>query len=95
MEKIRTIVRIAGKDYPITGYDTEDYVRRVALYVDRKIQELSMATRLPVQDSAILTAVTIADELLKSQDDNNRLRKELMEAHRKIDEMNKSGEDTK
>ena len=54
-----------------------------------------MATRLPVQDSAILTAVTIADELLKSQDDNNRLRKELMEAHRKIDEMNKSGEDTK
>jgi len=95
MEKIRTIVRIAGKDYPITGYDTEDYVRRVALYVDRKIQELSMTTRLPTQDSAILTAVTIADELLKAQDENNRLRKELMEASRRIDEMNKSGEDTK
>ena len=54
-----------------------------------------MTTRLPTQDSAILTAVTIADELLKAQDENNRLRKELMEASRRIDEMNKSGEDTK
>lgn len=95
MEKIRTVVRIAGKDYPITGYDTEDYVRRVALYVDRKIQELGMTARRSVQDCAVLTAVTIADELLKSQDENNRLRKELMEAHQRIDEMNKSGENAK
>ena len=77
MEKIRTTVRIAGKDYTMSGYDSEEYVRRVALYVDRKIQELSMATRLPAQDAAVLTAVTVADELLKTQDENRRIRQEL------------------
>ena len=28
MEKIRTTVRIAGKDYTLSGYDSEEYVRR-------------------------------------------------------------------
>ena len=77
MEKIRTTVRIAGKDYTMSGYDSEDYVRRVALYVDRKIQELSMTTRMPMQDVSVLTAVLMADEMLKAQDENNRLRREL------------------
>lgn len=92
MEKVKTIVRIAGKDYVVAGYDPENYVRRVALYVDRKIQELSISTRRPASDCAVLTAVTLADELLKAQDENNRLRRELAETHRKIDEMNQSGE---
>ena len=29
MEKIRTTVRIAGKDYTMSGYDSEDYVHRI------------------------------------------------------------------
>lgn len=77
MNKIRTVVRIAGKEYPITSYDTEDYVRRVAQYVDRKISELSMATRLPAQEVATLTAVTIADDLVKSREEITRLQTEL------------------
>ena len=80
MEKIRTTVRIAGKDYTLVGYDAEDYVRRVALHVDRKLQELTMTTRLSAQDAAVLCAVTMADELLKAQDENTRLRRELDEA---------------
>ena len=47
MEKIRTTVRVAGKDYTIASYDSEAHVQRVAAYVDRKLSELSMATRLP------------------------------------------------
>lgn len=85
MEKIRTTVRIAGKDYTMSGYDSEEYVRRVALYVDRKIQELSMATRLPAQDAAVLTAVTVADELLKTQDENRRIRQELEEMRARME----------
>lgn len=80
MEKIRTTVRIAGKDYTMSGYDKEEYVRRVAILVDRKIQELGITTRLPAQDVCVLTAVTFADEMLKAQDDNRRLRQELEEA---------------
>ena len=89
MEKIRTTVRIAGKDYTMSGYDSEIYVRRVAMYVDRKINELSMTTRMTMQDVTVLTAVTTADELLKSQDENNRLRRELMEVRREMEEMQK------
>ena len=57
MEKIRTTVRIAGKDYTMSGYDSENYMRRVAIFVDRKISELSMVTRMNVQDSAVLTVI--------------------------------------
>ncbi len=87
MEKIRTVVRIAGRDYPITGYDPEEYVRRVAVYVDRKIQEIGIATRLNAQDCAVLAAVNLADDLIKSQDDNARLRRELEEAQRALAEL--------
>lgn len=79
MEKIRTTVKIAGRDYTLSGYDSEEYVRRVAIYVDRKLNELSMATKLPSTDLAILTAVNIADDMLKAHDENSRLRKELLQ----------------
>ena len=85
MEKIRVTVRIAGKDYTMSGYDKEDYVRRVAMYVDRKLQELSMATRMPMQDVSVLTAVTIADDMLKAQDEASRLRRELEETRAQLE----------
>ncbi len=77
MARTRTIVRIAGKDYPISGSDSEAYVRRVARYVDRKIGEVAMAARLPAQDAAVLAAVTIADELAKTHEELNRLRAQM------------------
>ena len=77
MAKTRTIVRIAGREYPITSSDSPEYVRRVAQYVDRKIAELSTATRLPSTECVTLAAVTIADELAKTQEENNRLRRQM------------------
>ena len=85
MEKIRTTVRIAGNNYSMSGYDSEDYMRRVAIHVDRKIQEIMLATRRPLQDAAVLTAVTKADDLLKAQDEVARLRRELDEVRRQMD----------
>ena len=77
MSKTRTTVRIAGREYPISSSDGEAYVQRVARYVDRKITELSLATRLSALDSATLAAMTIADELAKSQEEIARLRRQL------------------
>ena len=73
-EKIRTVVRIAGREYPITSYDGEDYVRRVGAYVDRKIGELALATRLSPLEVTTLAAVSIADDLAKSQEEVTRLK---------------------
>ena len=79
MEKIRTTVKIAGKEYNIAGYDPEEYVQRVAAYVDRKMNELSAATRLPPAQLAVLTAVNATDDMMKSRDEIRRLRKEVEE----------------
>lgn len=90
MEKKRVTIRVAGKDYNMTSSDSEAYVRRVAAYVDRKIGELTLATRLPAADAAVLTAITLADDAFKAQDENTRLRRELDQARLEIDRL--SGE---
>ena len=81
MEKIRTTVRIAGKDYNIAGYDPEDHVQRVAAYVDRKMSELALTTHLPPAQLAVLTAVNAVDDMMKSRDEIRRLRKEIEQLH--------------
>lgn len=77
MEKIRTTVKIAGKEYNIAGYDSAEHVHRVAAYVDRKMSELSAATHLPPAQLAVLTAVNATDDMMKSRDEIRRLRTEL------------------
>ena len=77
MQKTRTTVRIAGREYNIASYDSEEYVNRVAAWVDRKMNELGAATRLPESQLAVLTAVNAADEMMKAKDEIRRLRREL------------------
>ena len=79
MPRIKTTVRIGGKDYTISSADSEQYVRRVGSYVNRKIGEMSTMLHLSTDNATVatLTAVSIADELIKSQDEIVRLRKML------------------
>ena len=77
MQKIRTTVKIAGKEYNIAGYDSEEHVQRVAAYVDRKMNELALATKLPPAQLAVLTAVNATDDMIKSRDEVLRLRREV------------------
>ncbi len=79
MEKIRTTVRIAGKEYTIASYDTEEYVNRVAAWVDRRMDELATATKLPAAQLAVLVAVNAADDMMKSRDEIRRLKAEIDE----------------
>lgn len=79
MQKIRTTVKIAGKDYTISSYDDEAYVQRVATYVDRRMEELGAATRLPSTQLAVLTAMNVTDDMLKAHDEIRRMRAELSE----------------
>jgi len=85
VEKIRTTVHIAGRDYTMTSYDPESYVQRVAQYVDRKMTELSLATRLPADKLAVLTALNVTDDMLKAHDENNRLKRELGELRKQFE----------
>jgi len=90
MEKIRTTVKIAGREYALSSYDSVEYVQRVASLVDRRLSEMSMSTRLSANQVAVLTAVKIADDMLKAQDEVTRLRRELSEARQEMAALQKA-----
>ena len=58
MDKTRTVVKIGGKEYTMTGFESEEYIHRVAIYVDRKMSELkSQYVNLNPSTLAVLTAL--------------------------------------
>ena len=77
-------LRIAGRDYTLTSGDAPEHVRRVAVYVDRKIAETASSGFFFFFNAAIITALSLADELITAQDDNTRLRRELLEARQAL-----------
>ena len=89
MVKQKTTVRVAGKEYTLVSSEAPEYMNRVASLVDRKISETAMAARLSVDKAAVLTALNIADELMKSNDENSRLRRELMRVRQELEEARK------
>lgn len=82
MEKQRITVNVAGKSWSLVSSDPPEYVRRVADYVDRRLSETAAVTNLPSAQTALLTCFNLADELMKAQDENTLLRRQ-MEALRK------------
>ena len=77
MEKQKTTVTLAGKEYTLVSTDSPEHVRRVAAYTDRLLRETALAARLPAPQAAALTALNLADELVKAQDENQRLRRRV------------------
>jgi len=62
----RVKVNINGEDYYIKGTVPEEYIKRVAKYVDKKMYELeSKHLNLSRSKLAVLTAINITDELFK------------------------------
>jgi len=88
MQKIRTTVKIAGKEYNIAGYDSEEHVQRVASHVDRSMHELSVATQLPPAQLAVLTAINAVDDMFKSRDELLHLRKEVERLRAELEKRN-------
>ncbi len=82
MDKQKTTVRVAGKEYTLVSADSPEYISRVANYVDRRITETAFATRMNKESVAVLVSLNMADELMKAQDENARLRRELNAARK-------------
>lgn len=77
MDKQRITVRVAGKEYALVSADSPEHMTRVAAYVDRQITETVFATRMPKETVTVLVAMNVTDELMKAQEENSRLRREL------------------
>ncbi len=78
MSKNKTIVNIGHKEYTLMGDESEEYIHKVALHVDRVMREV-MENAVSVSDTmvAMLTAINIADQSIKQQDQIAMLKKEL------------------
>lgn len=77
MEKQKITVSVAGKPYTLVSADPPEYVKRVAAYVDRKMRETMTVTNLPAAQAAVLACFNLAEEVMKAQDENRVLRKQL------------------
>lgn len=76
--KTRTTVKIRGREYVMKGSEPEEYIHKVAIYVDRKMEEIEAVNPyLSTTMIAVLTALNIADELLKEREQVDALRKEI------------------
>jgi len=79
-EVTRVIVNIFGEDYVVKGTEKPEYIEMLAAYVDRKMQSISQKSpNLSVTRVAVLTALNLADELSKLQEDYDELVKTLEE----------------
>lgn len=84
IQKQKTTVSIAGREYTLVSADPPEHLRRVAAYADRKLRESALTSRLPAAQADALAALNLADELLKAQDENQRLRRALRQAEEEL-----------
>jgi cell division protein ZapA len=65
-EKTRTVVHIAGQEYTLMADLPEDYIHKVAIYVDKKMSEVARRRNdLSTAMIAVMAAVNIADEVME------------------------------
>lgn len=87
-EKNRVEVRIAGNDYTLLGVESEEYIHKVALYIDKKMNEiLRGSNKLSTSMAAVLTAVNVADEYIKSRERENILGQELKRLRNEVENL--------
>lgn len=68
MSRRKTTVRINRQEYVLAGDEPEEYMHEVAIYVDKKMSEISRKyDHLSTSMIAVLAAVNITDELLKER----------------------------
>ncbi|MGF7186768.1 cell division protein ZapA [Desulfitispora alkaliphila] len=73
-EKIKVKVEIHGQEYTMKGSGSPEYFKSLADYVNQKMGAISQrATHLSSTKVAVLTALNIADELAKLQEDYDNL----------------------
>lgn len=81
-------LRIAGKDYIIVGTEPEEYIQKVGHYIDRKMSEvMKSSSNLSTSMAAVLTAINIGDDFLKTHESETNLRKELKKAQEELEDL--------
>ena len=79
-EKTSAEVIIGGKVYTLSGYEGEEYLQKVAIYINNKINEFEAVEafkRFPADMKATLVQLNIADDYFKAKSYIEKLEKEI------------------
>lgn len=78
-------VQIFGSEYQIASHTDAEHTREVARYIDKKMREVANNLSLrSVSKIAVLTAVNLADELYKAQDEGRQMEQMAEEKAQKL-----------
>jgi len=87
-DKNKVVVRIAGNEYILCGSESPEYIQKIAMMVDRKLRDITCKNHLlSTSMASVLTAVNMADELVKTQEAYDKSEYELKELKKKIQEL--------
>lgn len=86
-EKTSAEVIIGGKVYTLSGYEGEEYLQRVASYINNKVNEfdsMEAFRRFPGDMKATLIQLNIADDYFKAKSQVEKLEKEIEQKDKEI-----------
>lgn len=85
--KTSTEVLIGGKIYTLSGYECEDYLHKVASYINNKLNECNQMEdykHLPADMKATLLELNIADDYFKAKSRVENLEQDLEAGEKEI-----------
>lgn len=86
--KNNTKVLIGGTVYTLSGEESEEYIQRVALYINNKMDDLKQSDngqRLNTRLLNVLLAINIADDLFKEKDSIEQYKERLHQKDKEIE----------
>ena len=88
--KTDTEVIIGGKVFTLSGYESEEYLQRVASYINNKINEYNKVDsfrRQPMDTQGVLLQLNIADDYFKAKMQISILEEELRAKDKELYEL--------
>lgn len=85
--KNNTEVIIGGKVFTLSGYESEEYLQKVATFINNKIIECKTSDnfkRLPVDTQAVMIHLNVADEYFKIKKQTDALESEIESKDKEI-----------
>ena len=85
--KTDTEVIIAGKVFTLSGYESEEYLQKVASYINNKIAEYSKVDsfkRQSLDTQNVLMQLNIADDYFKAKNQITRLEEEIQNKEKEM-----------
>lgn len=85
--KTDTEVIIGGKVFTLSGYESEEYLQKVASYINNKVNEYSKIDsfrRQPLDTQSVLLQLNIADDYFKAKKQITILEEELQRKEKEL-----------